>query len=322
VSVRSMDEPLGDLPDEGDEEFVIEAEGAPPPVSSDEPALVAEFEIETEVAPEPVWVPEPEAMTPTAPADEPASVPAPEQSFELLSEPTAASNLGTEATPPHAPETAHSPGIEPAVAPEPAKVSEPEAMTPTAPAAGTTPVPAPERSFEPLPETARAEEKSFELAPAPAPGPESAGPPSSATVPSPGPAPDAPQGHIPGRGPAQASQPPVPAQPPAEPPREAETVQEQFSTETLADLYAQQGLTDKAVGMYRQILGQDPENETVRLKLDALGIKAANGPGSGQAEKPGGPPPDDVSFGTDAEDALRVLEGLLAKVERIKKHDL
>ena len=44
----------------------------------------------------------------------------------------------------------------------------------------------------------------------------------------------------------------------------------QFSTQTLADLYAQQGLIEKAANIYRQILDQAPENEAVKLKLNTL----------------------------------------------------
>lgn len=44
----------------------------------------------------------------------------------------------------------------------------------------------------------------------------------------------------------------------------------QFSTETLADLYAQQGLIEKAANIYRRILDQAPENEAVKLKLNTL----------------------------------------------------
>lgn len=44
-----------------------------------------------------------------------------------------------------------------------------------------------------------------------------------------------------------------------------------FATETLADLYASQGLTDQAASIYRQLLDEQPFNERIRRKLSALG---------------------------------------------------
>lgn len=52
-----------------------------------------------------------------------------------------------------------------------------------------------------------------------------------------------------------------------------------ISTETLADLYAQQGLTDKALEIYRQILLEKPEDEVIKLKISAL-AEAFDEPGS------------------------------------------
>ena len=54
-----------------------------------------------------------------------------------------------------------------------------------------------------------------------------------------------------------------------------------ISTETLADLYAQQGLTDKALEIYRQILQERPENEIIGLKIMAL---------EGEMDQPGSQP--------------------------------
>lgn len=44
-----------------------------------------------------------------------------------------------------------------------------------------------------------------------------------------------------------------------------------FTTETLADLYASQGLTDRAASIYQQLLDEQPFNERVRGKLSAFG---------------------------------------------------
>ena len=43
-----------------------------------------------------------------------------------------------------------------------------------------------------------------------------------------------------------------------------------FSSSTLAELYFQQGLVDRAVDVYRQLLEQEPENEKARQRLDEL----------------------------------------------------
>lgn len=44
-----------------------------------------------------------------------------------------------------------------------------------------------------------------------------------------------------------------------------------FATETLADLYASQGLTGQAASIYRQLIDEQPFNERIRGKLSALG---------------------------------------------------
>ena len=44
-----------------------------------------------------------------------------------------------------------------------------------------------------------------------------------------------------------------------------------FATETLADLYASQGLTGQAASIYRRLLDEQPFNEKIRGKLNALG---------------------------------------------------
>lgn len=43
-----------------------------------------------------------------------------------------------------------------------------------------------------------------------------------------------------------------------------------FATETLGDLYASQGLTNRAASIYRRLLDDKPLNETIRKKLAAL----------------------------------------------------
>jgi lipopolysaccharide biosynthesis regulator YciM len=43
-----------------------------------------------------------------------------------------------------------------------------------------------------------------------------------------------------------------------------------FSSQTLAELYYQQGLVERAVDVYRQLVEQDPSNEKARLRLVEL----------------------------------------------------
>ncbi len=44
----------------------------------------------------------------------------------------------------------------------------------------------------------------------------------------------------------------------------------QIATVTLAQIYTTQGLTQRAIDIYRQILEQDPDNEEIRGKLAVL----------------------------------------------------
>lgn len=125
----------------------------------------------------------------------------------------------------------------------------------------------------------------------------------------------------------EAPQPAAPGVAPAAPgataygPGPGPGAEQEFSTETMADLYAQQGLIDKAVGIYRKILEQDPGNEGVKLKLGALAAEAQpepravreeiQPPGEGSVVKP--PPAE------EKKETLRTLESLLENVERIRK---
>jgi hypothetical protein len=103
-------------------------------------------------------------------------------------------------------------------------------------------------------------------------------------------------------------------------PSSADSIREdQFSTETLADLYAQQGLIGKAVNIYRQILEQTPENETVRLKLDALQTQIPPDPEFSKESPIPGEMRQEHPDDHESRDVLSVLEGLLENVERIKR---
>ena len=53
--------------------------------------------------------------------------------------------------------------------------------------------------------------------------------------------------------------------------RDTQSIEEEaFTSETLAELYAEQGLRDKAARMYERLLIQDPDNPRYLARLDAL----------------------------------------------------
>jgi tetratricopeptide (TPR) repeat protein len=94
---------------------------------------------------------------------------------------------------------------------------------------------------------------------------------------------------------------------------------DQFSTETLADLYSQQGLIEKAATIYRQILDQTPANEVVKLKLDTLQEQSPTDTVSVQEVQPREESPTESLHKGGNEDTLSVLEGLLENAERMKR---
>jgi len=76
-----------------------------------------------------------------------------------------------------------------------------------------------------------------------------------------------------------------------------------FSSSTLAELYFQQGLVERAVDVYRQLVQQDPSNEKARLRLVELeGSSAA--------------PEDRAARRRALERTIAGLESLLAAVQR------
>ena len=223
-----------------------------------------------------------------------------ETEFEVLPDPVAAPPVAGDSAP--EPGMAPEPSLEPSfteafeVQPEP--VAAPEPVPESAPAPGT----GFEVDFEPATES----EPGPLFIPEPEPEIKTEPEPVLSTVPE--------QEGSPVPGPIPTSE-PAPELPPAPEPAD----EEQFSTETLADLYAQQGLNEKAVGMYQQILQQDPGNDAVKSKLaalqsqaqpDPITVQEAQPPAEGQAGSPGE---------ADVEDTLSILEGLLESVERIKQ---
>ena len=63
-----------------------------------------------------------------------------------------------------------------------------------------------------------------------------------------------------------------------------------FSSSTLAELYFQQGLVDRAVDVYRQLLEQEPANERARLRLVELETSSAGPAPPPAAVRTSGPP--------------------------------
>lgn len=59
----------------------------------------------------------------------------------------------------------------------------------------------------------------------------------------------------------------------------------EIATSTLAEIYAQQGLYDRALTIYRKLLGRNPEDEEIAARITEL-VQAAE-----EAEPAGGGPP-------------------------------
>jgi tetratricopeptide (TPR) repeat protein len=117
---------------------------------------------------------------------------------------------------------------------------------------------------------------------------------------------------------ARAAEPPAPTaaeskpKPPVRPPAEVIDPDQStpFSSSTLAELYYQQGLVDRAVDVYRQLLQQEPGNERARLRLVEL-----EAPGASASEA--APAPDERTARRRAlERTIAGLEMLLAAVQR------
>jgi tetratricopeptide (TPR) repeat protein len=107
----------------------------------------------------------------------------------------------------------------------------------------------------------------------------------------------------------------VPASPPSAPDRSASGGE--ISTETLADLYARQGLVEKAVEIYRQILLERPSDEGIMAKLRELEGSAAAQPPADTSTVPKTPAQDMSSADTD--DILDILDNWLQNAERMKE---
>ena len=108
----------------------------------------------------------------------------------------------------------------------------------------------------------------------------------------------------------------APAPGPVESP--ADGSEEKFSTETLADLYARQGLREKAADIYRKILVQRPGDNGILVKLRAL---EGQGAGMDTPRQDGENPETGKAKEASANDRdpLAILERWLENAERMKK---
>ena len=115
-------------------------------------------------------------------------------------------------------------------------------------------------------------------------------------------APTLPTAHVPSAAPVE-EEPPTPA-PPPEPMAADETVFEEatgpeeattppLASSTLAELYYRQGLADRAIDVYRQLLAEEPGNDKVRSawrrsrprgrRARRIPARRADGPWSGRS---------------------------------------
>ncbi|HEY3347595.1 MAG TPA: tetratricopeptide repeat protein [Nitrospirota bacterium] len=71
---------------------------------------------------------------------------------------------------------------------------------------------------------------------------------------------------------------------------EQQPVREVFETQTLADLYEQQGFFDRALNIYKNLLMEQPHNQAIKLKINEL-YKILGMPPEGEEERPVQSPP-------------------------------
>ncbi len=106
----------------------------------------------------------------------------------------------------------------------------------------------------------------------------------------------------------------------AEPPDHAATPDDRtpvpFATETLAELYLEQGFREEALAIYRELLRRDPSDDTLRGRIDAL--EADAGP---DALDPT-PASHRVAGGEMAAQSVRTFFGLLARRIPHQRHRL
>jgi hypothetical protein len=88
-----------------------------------------------------------------------------------------------------------------------------------------------------------------------------------------------------------------------------------LSSGTLAELYFEQGLLDRAMAVYREVLAGEPGNEAARARLAEIQAEAesAAGEGRGEAEAGGG---GGAARRRVVERTIERLEAFLAVVQR------
>lgn len=256
----------------------------PPPVPPPPPTASPAAPPAPPVPPPPETTLPGDAREKTAPPPPPpAAAPAPAPETTLPGEP------GEQAAPPGPP-----PPVERAGVPREGPEALPEAEPDDSDLAPTLPRTEPPPTEEELPPT---------LPPHSPPG--SPAPPPASPVAGPEPPP-----------PPSAPPPASPAAPPPSPgPAAASASSTPFSSPTLAELYLQQGLLERAVEVYRQLVEEEPGNERARRRLaevEALVAAAA-------ADLPAHPKGagDDREVRRRAlERTIDLLEGLLAALRR------
>jgi hypothetical protein len=91
----------------------------------------------------------------------------------------------------------------------------------------------------------------------------------------------------------------------------------EIATETLADLYADQGEPEKAARIYKQLLDSEPADEEVASKLKGLDDKVAE-PTPTVKETFAGPEGEAGESKIPQEDLVETLEAWLENVERMR----
>ena len=111
--------------------------------------------------------------------------------------------------------------------------------------------------------------------------------------------------------PIEAAPAPAPAAPFEPPPAEPAPPEPDLSSATLAELYFNQGFTDKALDVYRQLLDREPGNERARARtaeLEALDRHL-------RAEEARGPQPEPGAAADPAAARRKAIERTIARLE-------
>lgn len=123
--------------------------------------------------------------------------------------------------------------------------------------------------------------------------------------------------------PITAAQESLPAQTPAPvveaPPSLEEAGKPPVYSATIAELYVSQGLVDKGVEVYRELLREDPDNAAYRNRCEEL---AGGLPAGVNIQSAAAPPVEEavtVDRGASGEGLLATLEGWLGNIRRVRE---